>query len=196
MQTALLLIDIQNDYFPGGTMELVGADGASKQAASLLAAFRASAWPVFHIQHIATRPTATFFRPHTQGVEIHPNVLPTPGEAVITKAYPNSFRETSLLASLRAADVSTMVVVGMMTHMCVDTTVRAAADLGFVCTVVHDACATKALTFQAQTVQAAEVQAAYMAALQGSFGEVCSTAEVIARLPSQTAAGLQPQAAS
>jgi nicotinamidase-related amidase len=183
MRTALLLIDIQYDYFPDGAMELVGADSASSQAASLLETFRERALPVFHIQHISVRPTATFFRPNTRGVDIHSNVLPASGETVITKSYPNSFRETSLLEALRAAEVTKLVVAGMMTHMCVDTTVRAASDLGFVCTVAHDACATRSLTFGAQTVPASSVQAAYMAALDGSFGNVLSTAEVRATLP-------------
>jgi len=182
MRTALLLIDIQNDYFPGGTMELVGADRAAAQAAALLARFREGAWPVVHVRHVATRPTATFFRPGTPGAEIHPSVAPTAGETVITKNFPNSFRETSLLAALRAAEIDTLVIAGMMTHMCVDTTVRAAADLGFACTVVHDACATRDLSFDGRSVTAADVQCAYMAALNGSFAKVLSAAEVGAGL--------------
>lgn len=183
MRTALLLIDIQNDYFPGGAMELVAADRASSHAAMLLARFRECAWPVFHVQHLSTRPTATFFRPNTPGVDIHPSVLPAAGETVISKSFPNGFRETSLLEALRAAEVSKLVIAGMMTHMCVDTTVRAAADLGFACTVAHDACATRDLAFGGQSVPASAVQAAYMAALNGSFGSVLSAAEVGASLP-------------
>jgi nicotinamidase-related amidase len=183
MRTALLLIDIQNDYFSGGAMELVGADSASTRAAALLGAFRERALPVIHIQHVSARPMATFFRPNTHGVGIHSSVLPTPGETVITKGFPNSFRETSLLEVLRAGEVTKLVVAGMMTHMCVDTTVRAATDLGFACTVAHDACATRDLTFKSQTVPASAVHAAYMAALDGSFGNVLSTADVSAMLP-------------
>ena len=178
MHTALLLIDIQNDYFPGGAMELVAADRAAERAAWLLARFRDKGWPVFHVQHISTRPTATFFRPNTPGADIHPSVLPAPGEVVVTKNFPNGFRETSLLEALRAADVARLVIAGMMTHMCVDTTVRAAADLGFTCTVAHDACATRDLAFDGQTVPAGAVQAAYMAALNGAFGSVLSAAQV------------------
>ena len=87
------------------------------------------------------------------------------------------------LEALRAAEVSKLVIAGMMTHMCVDTTVRAAADLGFACTVAHDACATRDLAFGGQSVPASAVQAAYMAALNGSFGSVLSAAEVGASLP-------------
>jgi nicotinamidase-related amidase len=183
MRTALLLIDIQNDYFPGGAMELVAADRAASQAAWLLARFRERAWPVFHVQHLSARPTATFFRPNTPGVEIHSSVLPMSGETVVNKNFPNSFRETSLLEALRAAEVNKLVIAGMMTHMCVDTTVRAAADLGFACTLAHDACATRDLAFGGQSVPASAVQAAFMAALNGSFGSVLSAAEIGAGLP-------------
>ncbi len=178
MTTALLLIDIQNDYFQGGAMELVGADDAARCAANLLAIFRQKSLPVFHIQHIATRPNSTFFLPNTVGAEIHEAVKPESGEHVITKHFPNSFRETSLLESLRQAKISDIVIAGMMTHMCVDTTVRAASDLGFSCSVAHDACATKDLSFNANQVSAHSVQLAYMAALDGSFAKVLSTDEL------------------
>ncbi|MDY7574775.1 cysteine hydrolase family protein [Actimicrobium sp. CCI2.3] len=183
MHTALLIIDIQNDYFPGGTMELVGADAASRQAKLLLDAWRANNLPVFHVQHIAPQPDATFFRPNTVGAQIHENMVPIAGETLITKATPNSFHDTSLLESLRAAHITHLVVVGMMTHMCVDSTVRAASDLGFVCQVVHDACATRDLTFGVHTVPAATVQATFMAALNGTFCSMALTAQVLDDLP-------------
>jgi len=188
MRTALLLIDIQNDYFPGGAMELVGADRASAHAASLLARFRDRAWPVFHVRHLSARPTATFFRPNTPGADIHSSVLPAAGEAVITKSFPNSFRETPLLETLRSAEIGALVIAGMMTHMCVDTTVRAAADLGFACTLAHDACATRDLSFGGRSVAAADVQCAYLAALNGSFANVLSAAEVDASVARPDAA--------
>ena len=102
-ESALLIIDIQNDYFPGGTMTLEGADAAGEKAATLLAAFRARKLPVFHMQHLSVRPGATFFVPGTAGVEIHPCVAPAANEKVIEKNYPNSFRETALETRLEAA---------------------------------------------------------------------------------------------
>jgi nicotinamidase-related amidase len=127
MTTALVLIDLQNDYFPGGAMELVGADAAVAQARVLLDAFRMRSLPVFHVQHIAKQPGATFFLPDTPGVDIHAAVVPVACEAVVTKHFPSSFRETALLEHLRDAGASKLVIAGMMTHMCVDTTVRVAA---------------------------------------------------------------------
>jgi nicotinamidase-related amidase len=80
---------------------------------------------------------------------------------------------------LQASNVTNLVIAGMMTHMCVDTTVRAAADLGFSCSLAHDACATKDLSFDGGSVVAEDVQLAYLAALDGSFATVLSTTELL-----------------
>ena len=182
MTQALLLIDIQNDYFPGGAMELVGSSPAAAQAGKLLQAFRQKALPVIHIQHISTRPGATFFLPNTAGVQIHESVAPNNGETVFQKHYPNSFRETRLLEHLRENQISQLVIAGMMTHMCIDTTSRAATDLGFPCVLAHDACATRALSFNGATVSAQSVQTAFLAALNGLFAKVLSVEEICTNL--------------
>ena len=179
MATALLLIDIQNDYFPSGTMELEGSLEAGRRARELLEFFRGNNLPVVHIQHVALRPGATFFLPDTEGVKIHILVEPRPSEVVFQKNYPNSFRETPLLEHLRGQGVDHVVVCGMMTHMCVDATVRAAFDYHLTVTVVHDACATRALTFQGQSVSAAQVQAAFLAALTVPYARVVDTHEFL-----------------
>ena len=178
MNIALLLIDIQNDYFPGGAMELVGSVEAGQRAAMLLAAFRRTGLPVIHVQHISTRPGATFFLPDTQGAEIHECVAPQEGETIVRKHFPNSFRETPLLEHLRSRNITGLVIAGMMTHMCVDTTTRAAADLGFACQLAHDACATRALSFDGATVSAADVQTAFVASLNGFFAKVQSAGDL------------------
>ena len=147
MKTALLLIDIQNDYFPGGKMALEGTQQASDNAAALLSTFRRLQLPVIHIQHIATHAGATFFVPDTEGANIHKSVAPLGNETVIRKHYPNSFRQTGLLEHLKEHQISRLVIAGMMTHMCIDTTTRAACDLELPLQLAHDACATKALSF-------------------------------------------------
>ena len=182
MTEALVLIDLQNDYFAGGTMELVDADRAVEQAALLLQAFREKGLPVFHIQHIAKRPGATFFLPGTAGAEIHDAVRPKTGERVVVKHFPNGFRETTLLEDLRSAAASKIAFAGMMTHMCVDTTVRAAADLGFACSLAQDGCATRALQFGGERIDADQVQLAYLAGLNGSFASVKPARELCAAL--------------
>ena len=182
MTQALLLIDIQNDYFPGGAMELVGSPAAGREAGRLLQKFRQMSLPVIHVQHVSTRKGAGFFVADTKGVEFHESVSPLPVEPVFQKNYPNSFRETSLLEHLQEIGVSQLVIAGMMTQMCVDSTTRAAADLGFSCILAHDACATRDLTFNDITVSAHNVQTAFLAALNGLFAEVVTVEEVCARL--------------
>ena len=182
MNTALLIIDIQNDYFPGGAMELAGSVEAGAKAGKLIAAFRGKGLPVIHVQHISTRPGASFFVPDTKGVEIHASVAPQAGETIIQKNFPNSFRDTPLLQHLRDNDTTRLVIAGMMTQMCIDTTVRAAADLGFACSLAHDACATRDLSFGGVTVPAASVQAAFLAALNGLFARAQTTDELCAGL--------------
>lgn len=179
MTRALVLIDIQNDYFPGGAMELVGMEQAAASAARLLEAFRNAGEPLFHIQHISTRPGATFFLPDTEGAEINPVVAPDSGELVFRKHFPNSFRDTGLLDAMRAAAVDELVLCGAMSHMCVDSTTRAAFDLGFRCAVAADACATRDLQHQGVTVPAAQVHAAFMAALAVPFATVATAEDVL-----------------
>ena len=177
-ERALLIIDIQNDYFPGGPMELEGADAAAANASKALARARQDGLPVFHVRHLSTRPGATFFIPGTQGAEIHAAVRPHGKERIIEKNFQNSFRGTGLERALKDAGVKELVVAGMMTHMCVDATVRQAADLGYKVTLLGDACATRAQTFGGETVPARQVHAAFLAALNGFYAKVVPTHEL------------------
>ena len=172
MKIGLILVDIQKDYFSGGRMELIGMKEASENAQEMLLFFREKKWPIFHIQHIAVKDGATFFIPNSQGIDIHENVTPLPNEPIIQKHHPNSFLNTKLHEELLKAGIESVVICGAMSHMCIDATTRAAADLGFQCTVVHDACATKDLTFGGKTVPADMVHGAFMASLQSVYAEV------------------------
>lgn len=178
MGRALVIVDIQKDYFPGGAHPLEAPEAAAAAARRVLEAFRASGDPVVHVRHVWDEEEATFMRPGTEGVDIHPDVAPAEGELVIAKEHPNGFRETPLEHELRARGVDSLVVCGMMTSMCVDATVRAAVDLGFDTTVVHDACATCDLQFDGRSVPAAEVHAAFLAALGDGYATVVSSDEI------------------
>jgi nicotinamidase-related amidase len=172
MKTALIIVDMQNEYFPGGKMELAGIEEAAKNAQCALELFRARNLPIFHIQHVSDSGGATFFLPNTDGVEIHENTAPRRGEHLIQKHFPNSFRDTSLNEQLRSLHVEKVVICGAMTHMCIDTTVRAACDLGFRCLVISDACATRNLKFGGVAIEAQQVHAAFMAAISNAFAQV------------------------
>ena len=179
MARALVIVDIQNDYFPGGAHPLVGPEAAAANAQRLLEAFRKSGEPLIHVQHVWDAPDASFMRPGTDGVEIDEVVAPAAGEPVIQKASPNSFLGTSLEEELRARGVEHVVVCGMMTSMCVDATVRAAVDLGFEATVVHDACATRDLDFAGETIPARQVHGAFLAALGDGYAALSATQELL-----------------
>jgi nicotinamidase-related amidase len=182
MNSCLMVVDLQNDYFPGGRMPLVGIEDAAANARLLLDAFRKRHLPVIHIRHLSTRPDATFFLPGTDGAEINTVASPWEAETVVVKNFPNSFRATPLLDLLQAQNIDRLIICGAMSHMCIDATTRAAFDLGFPCVVAADACATKDLTFGEMTIEAAEVHASFMAALSGLYARVIPTAEVIAGL--------------
>ncbi|OIO04022.1 MAG: cysteine hydrolase [Desulfovibrionaceae bacterium CG1_02_65_16] len=178
MYDALIILDIQNDYFPGGSMELAGAEAAGRAAAGMLTRFRQAGRPVVHIRHESVRAGATFFLPGTPGAEIHHLVTPQPGEAVLTKRFPNAFRDTGLRDLLRGLGAERLAMCGMMTHMCVDASVRAAFDLDYACGLAADACATRDLEYAGRVVAAADVQAAYLAALGAVFATVVPALEL------------------
>ena len=186
MKTGLILVDIQNDYFPGGAMELVGIREAVTKAKELLSLFRENRWPTYHIQHISIQENATFFIPDTAGVEIHNDIKPLADERIITKHFPNSFRETGLLEELNEDRVKRLVICGAMSHMCIDATTRAAFDFGFNCAVIQDACATRNLEFGGQTIAADQVHGSFMAALGWVYARVIGLDEYKrSRLPEQ-----------
>ena len=175
MKQGLVIIDVQNDYFEGGSMELVGMEAAADNCRNLLNRFRDQKAPIFHIQHLSVRPGATFFVPETEGCEINQRVKPQADEPLVVKNFPSAFRDTGLQDLLKNANVEQLVVCGAMTQMCIDTTVRAAFDLGYNCQVISGACATKDLTFEGRTVPASVVQDTFMASLNGLFATVSTT---------------------
>ena len=176
---ALIVIDIQNDYFPGGKWTLEGMDGAADNASRLIAAARTRGDLVVHVRHEFPTADAPFFAPGSPGAQIHPKVQPAGDEAVVLKHQINAFRDTDLKAILDRNGIEEVTIIGAMSHMCIDAGVRAANDLGYTVTVVHDACASRDQEFNGQTVPAAQTHAAYMAALGFGYARTLSTAEFL-----------------
>ncbi len=176
---ALIVIDIQNDYFPGGKCTLEGIDEASANAAQLISAARNSGDLVVHVRHEFPTSDAPFFAPGTTGAKTHNNVKAADGEAVIVKNQINCFLDTDLKDLLDQNDISQVVICGAMSHMCIDAATRAAKDLGYDCTLVHDACATLDLEFNGVKVPAQSAHAAYMAALGFAYADLTSTKDYL-----------------
>ncbi len=177
---ALIVVDIQNDYFPAGKWPLVGAEAAADKAAQIIKAFRDAGDLVVHIRHEFPTADAPFFVPGSEGAQLHPKVMNRADEPVIVKQHINSFRDTDLRAVLDQHGIDKLVIVGSMSHMCTHGITRAAVDFGYDTTVIHDACATLDLEFNGVKVPAAQVHAAFMAALAFGYAPVISAEEFLA----------------
>jgi|SRR5687767_3427884 len=181
LKTALLVIDIQNDYFPGGKYPLVNPLEAAQQAYMILQCLREQGGYHVHIQQVSKKPDATFFISGDRGTDIHDSVAHFGGEPIVYKHEPNAFLSTDLLELLRDWEIERVIIAGMMTHLSVDATARAAADLGFQVIVAADACATRDLKYGGTTIPADMVHKAFLAALK-SYGRVMKSEEIIALL--------------
>ncbi|NOX49919.1 MAG: cysteine hydrolase [Gammaproteobacteria bacterium] len=181
-KTALIIVDLQNDYFQGGKWELEGTESAAKKAATLLASFRAKKLPVVHVRHEFPTADAPFFAPGSDGAKVHTSVQELEAEPVVTKHQINGFRDTNLKEVLGGLGVDSVLICGAMSHMCIDAVTRAANDFGYNCAVAHDACATLDLEFEGVTVPASHVHAAFMAALDFAYANVASTDELLSEL--------------
>lgn len=162
IKTALLIVDIQNFYFPGDGPGLVNAEPASLNAKEILEVFRENNQLVVHIRHKADK-----------GFEINKNVEPVSNEKVIAKEEVNSFQKTDLLKYLKNNKINRLVIIGMQTQMCVEAAIRAGHDFGFECIVIHDACATRDVKFNGKIVKAEDVQTSILATItDGGYGKV------------------------
>ncbi len=171
MKEALLIIDVQNDYFPGGACELYRANDAEERIVSLIKESREIQRPIIYMQHI-NPAGAAFFIEGTSGCDISERIKPEPGDKIIVKHYPNSFLKTELNAYLQEQHIEKLIVCGMMTHMCVDTTVRAAMDYGYKIDLAADACATRNLELQGEIIPAETIQKVFIAALARGFANI------------------------
>jgi nicotinamidase-related amidase len=181
-KTALILVDLQNDYFSGGKWELSGMAAAAGKAAGLLKRFREKGLPVVHVRHEFPTADAPFFVPGSEGAKIHSLVESLEGEPVVVKHQINSFRDTELKAILDGLGVDRVLICGAMSHMCVDAVTRAANDFGYDCAIAHDACATLGLEFEGVVVPAEQVHAAFMASLGFAYANVATADELLSEI--------------
>jgi nicotinamidase-related amidase len=166
-KTALLIIDIQDFYFPGGRSPLFEPEKAAQNAARLLSWFREEKLTVIHVRHNSET-----------GGTINNTVKPVPGEMIFSKDAVNCFVGTHLLDSLKANSIDTLVICGMQTQMCVEAATRAASDYGFKCILVHDACAAKDLKYNDRLIKAEDVHYSTLATLK-SYATILTSDEFL-----------------
>lgn len=174
MKRGLVVVDLQNEYLPGGKLPLSNIVVAVGNARQVISHARETNIPVFHIRHESDDEGAPIFVKGSNGAQIQPAVAPEGHEPVIVKKHINAFRETDLKQQLEAAGIEELIVIGAMSHMCIDAVVRAAVDMGYPVTVLHDACATLDLTFGGVKVPAAQAHATMMAAFEFGYATVKS----------------------
>lgn len=166
--TALILIDIQDFYFPGGLLPLDQPKKAALNAQKILHKFRSNNMLIIHIKHIAS-----------SGSDIHDLVKPIDEEIVITKNKANSFVNTELQNILHNNNITNIVLCGMQTHMCLEAATRAASDLGYNCTVISDACTTRDLKFNDNIVLAKDVHYSTLSTLNKTYATILTTEEYL-----------------
>jgi len=184
MKTALLVIDIQKDHFPGGKMPLVNPLEAAQKAYMLLQCFREQGGKHVHIQHISKNSDAGYFISGDRGTDIHDSAAHFEGEPIVYKHEPNAFQDTELLGLLRSWQIERLVICGMMTHLDIDATARAAAALAFPVIIAEDACATRDLQERDTLIPAEQVQRRVLDALKSS-ARVMKSEEILALLAAE-----------
>ena len=167
-KTGLLIVDIQEFYFPGGRMQLEDPETAGMNAGLVLDQFRRIGLPVYHVRHN--------FEP---GGSIHAYVAPREGEVVISKDQVNPFLDTPLLPLIGSDSVERLVICGMQTQLCVEAAVRAAHDFGISCILVSDACATRALQYNEHIIPAKNVHHATLESLRGNYATIMTTEKLL-----------------
>jgi nicotinamidase-related amidase len=173
---SLLIIDAQNEYL-SGPLALSGMEAATANIALLLEAARKAKRPVVHVRHLGT--VGGMFDPQGPRGEFIAGLESTGDEVVIEKRMPNAFNNTGLKEALEKLGHLDLIVCGFMSHSSVSTTVRAAKDYGFRCTLVEDACATRDLPTANGVISAADVQRTEMAIMNDNFATLAQTKNLI-----------------
>lgn len=178
-KTALILIDIQNDYFAPDKLFIPDGQRVLDRAAQLQEWAHARGVTIVHIQQVSPA-AASIFADGSEGGKIHPSLTPREGETVIEKTLPSSFDRTTLHDFLQSRGVTTLVIAGLMTHMCVETTTRGALPLGYAVVVAADACASRDLpSIDGQVISHEEVHRNALAAMADRFADVMLTDDIV-----------------
>ena len=143
MKKALLVIDLQNDYFPGGKFPLWNTYAILQNIERAIAKANAQGIPVIHIQHVAKQGMAPFFNEGTPGADIHPSILAAaPKAPVVVKEFADGFEQTNLEETLTKLGVTDLLVCGMMTQNCVTHTAISKTVEKYNVTILPDCCTT------------------------------------------------------
>ncbi|WLH14152.1 cysteine hydrolase family protein [Pseudomonas hefeiensis] len=175
-QATLIIIDAQKEYL-AGPLALSGMDAAVANIRQLLGAARAAGRPIVHVRHLGTH--GGLFDPQGERGEFITGLEPQGDETVVEKLLPSAFHGTELKKRLEDLGPLDLIVCGFMSHSSVSTTVRAAKNLGFRCTLVEDACATRDLPHKGGVLSAEHVHQTEMAIMADNFATLALTRDFI-----------------
>jgi nicotinamidase-related amidase len=177
---ALLIIDLQKAIDAPYWGRRNNPD-CERNVAALLARWRATKRPIYHIKHDSTEPQSAY-RPGQPGNDFKDEVKPHPGETVITKRVNSAFIGTGLDTLLKIAGHRPLIVTGVLTHNSVEATVRMGGNLGFEIYVVNDGCAAvDKKTLDGRMFPAEDVHALALANMHGEYATVVDSNWVLAR---------------
>jgi nicotinamidase-related amidase len=172
---ALLVIDVQNDYFPGGAWALPGAERALPNILRLIEGAREREEPVVFIRHVAPEGSPVFAR-GSRGGALHEGLGARPADPAFEKAHPSAFQDTGLADWLDEAGIGALDLCGFMTQMCCDTTAREAYARGFKVRLFSDACAARDLVVEGETIPHQVVHGTHLATL-ARFAKILTSAQ-------------------
>lgn len=185
---ALIVIDVQNEYFDGALpISDPPPDVSLANVGRAMDAASAAGVPVIVVRHGSSDPESPIFREGTHAWELHPEVERRSRDHLIEKSLPGSFTGTPLESILAAGGVDTVAITGYMTHMCVDTTSRQAAHLGLAVEILNDATGTLPLENSGGSAAGEELHRATLVAQGQFFADVISTDDWLERIGAATA---------
>jgi nicotinamidase-related amidase len=176
MNRALIVIDVQNEYFTGA-LPITYPNGHLDKITHTMDVAQSKGIPSIVVQHTETAPDTPFFKRDSLEWQIHPQVRDRPCDLLIEKHLPGCFTGTGLEEWLKERNIDTLVISGYMTHMCCDTTARQAMHLGMNVEFLSDATGTLAVENNAGAVSAEELHRSILVAQQMMISTVLSTEE-------------------
>lgn len=181
MKQALIVIDVQNEYFEGGAMPVTYPANSFDNIKKAITSAKAHQIPVVYVKHLCP-PEADCFRPDSFGQELHADLIALGADHILTKKMVSAFPETDLQDYLSSKEIDTVTIAGFMTQMCCDTTARYAAHMGYHVNFLSDGTGTLDFNNSQGHASAEELHRATLITQAHCFSNVISTDSWISSL--------------
>lgn len=177
MKRALIVVDVQNEYFEGGALPISYPPNSFSRIKEAIEEAQKAGILVVFVQHASLKENAGAFVRGSHLWEFHDDIKKLTPDLVIEKNHASSFVGTDLNWRLRTLGVDTVTIVGYMTQNCCDATARDASQLGYNVEFLSDANGTLAFSNNAGEVSAEELHRSFLVAQAFGFSRVLSLDE-------------------